>query len=406
LADRMPALAKRSRPNYPYLPAWFESEIHTSRFFYSFGGFFAMSHRYPVRLHRSLIPFALIFSAFLFAPIARAEDPKKPDLAGVLDKAAPESVEDLKVIQEQVKKVLEKVMPCTVNVKANGGQGSGVIVSEDGLVLTAAHVSGKADQNITITLNDGRKLKAKTLGANGGIDSGMIKITEPGKYPFVEMGKSSGLLKGQWVITTGHPGGFDKARTPPVRLGRVLSASDSVIRTDCTLVGGDSGGPLFDMDGKVIGIHSRIGMTLNYNIHVPIDTYTETWDRLVKDEVWGARNGGFIDAPARDPNEPYLGFRADDETKHVKVAAVKADSPAEKAGLQVEDILRKFSGEEIKDFEDFTAKLKKKKAGDKITLEVQRGDKTVTLEVVLGKWKDANLPHVSEQTSRNNIHDQ
>ena len=349
-----------------------------------------MTRCYPVRLRRFLIPFALLIPVLLFIPQARADDakdPKKPDVAAVLDKPAPESVEDLKAIQEQVKKVLEKVMPCTVNVKANGGQGSGVIVSEDGLVLTAAHVSGKADQNITITLNDGRKLKAKTLGANGGVDSGMIKITEPGKYPFVEMGKSSGLLKGQWVITTGHPGGFDKGRTPPVRLGRVLSASDSVIRTDCTLVGGDSGGPLFDMDGKVIGIHSRIGMTLNQNLHVPIDTFTETWDRLVKGETWG---GGTLGAAAtRDPNEPYLGFKADDETKHVKVASVKADSPAEKAGLKAEDILRKFGGEEIKDFDDFTVKLKKKKAGDKVTLEVQRGDKTVVLEVVLGKWKDA-----------------
>ncbi len=345
-----------------------------------------MTRRYPVRLHPFFVSFALIVAALVFIPTARADDAKKADLAAVLDKPAPESVEDLKAIQEQVKKVLDKVIPCTVNVKANGGQGSGVIVSEDGLVLTAAHVSGKADQNITITLNDGRKLKAKTLGANGGVDSGMIKIIEPGKYPFAEMGKSSGLLKGQWVITTGHPGGFDKGRTPPVRLGRVLSATDSLIRTDCTLVGGDSGGPLFDMDGKVIGIHSRIGMTLNYNIHVPIDTFHETWDRLVKGETWG---GGTLGNVTRDPNEPYLGFKADDEPKHVKVAAVKTDSPAEKAGLKAEDILRKFGGEEIKDFDDFTAKLKKKKAGDKVTLEVERGDKTVVLEVVLGKWKDA-----------------
>jgi serine protease Do len=387
----MPALAKRLR--LITLPTHVVREKPTppgSSFL--FGGFVAMSRCYPVRIHRFVIPFALIIPSIFFIPPVHADDakdPKKVDIAAVLDKAAPESIEDLKAIQEQVKKVLEKVVPCTVNVKANGGQGSGVIVSEDGLVLTAAHVSGKADQNITITLNDGRKLKAKTLGANGGIDSGMIRITEGGKYPFAEMGKSSGLLKGQWVLTVGHPGGFDKARTPPVRLGRVLSASDSVIRTDCTLVGGDSGGPLFDMDGKVIGIHSRIGLTLNQNIHVPIDTYTETWERLVKGEVWGGGTVGFGDAPAHDPNEPYLGFRADNETKHVKVAAVKPDSPAEKAGLKVEDILRKLSGEEIKDFDDFTAKLKKKKAGDKITLEVERGDKTVTLEIVLGKWKDA-----------------
>src|SRR5205807_1727365 len=97
---------------------------------------------------------------------------------------------------------------------------------------------------------------------------------------------SADLKKGQWVITVGHPGGFRPDRSPPVRLGRVIESTKSLVRTDCTIVGGDSGGPLFDMTGKVVGIHSRIGAPLSANIHVPVDTYRDTWDRLVKGEVW------------------------------------------------------------------------------------------------------------------------
>jgi hypothetical protein len=106
------------------------------------------------------------------------------------------------------------------------------------------------------------------------------------------MGKASDLKKGQWVIAVGHPGGFRTNRTPVVRVGRVLYANPFLIRTDCTLVGGDSGGPLFDMTGKVIGIHSRIGpMALTENIHVPIDTYRETRERLARGESFGGPLG-------------------------------------------------------------------------------------------------------------------
>src|SRR3954454_13544557 len=106
------------------------------------------------------------------------------------------------------------------------------------------------------------------------------------------MGKSSALKKGQWCIATGHPGGYRPGRTPVVRLGRILEANAEALRTDCTLVGGDSGGPLFDMAGRASAIHSRIGGFITATIHVPVDTYRDTWDRLVKAEVWSG-----LDAP-------------------------------------------------------------------------------------------------------------
>src|SRR3954466_942030 len=114
------------------------------------------------------------------------------------------------------------------------------------------------------------------------------------------MGISGALHKAQWCIALGHPGGFKLGRTAPLRLGRILDLRGTFITTDCTLVGGDSGGPLFDLDGKVIGIHSRIGASTLANIHVPVDTYTETWDRLAAAEAWGDRF-------AFGPRGPLLG---------------------------------------------------------------------------------------------------
>jgi hypothetical protein len=229
----------------------------------------------------------------LCAGALRSDEPKgKPvPLPPALSKPAPEGPEDLRAIEKQVQAVVAKVMPAVVGVRIGPGQGSGVIVSADGYVLTAGHVSGKPGRDVQVLLPDGRKLKAKALGRNGSIDSGLLKITEPGTWPHVEMGKSGGLKRGQWVVAIGHPGGYRKNRTPVVRVGRVLQATRYLIRTDCTLVGGDSGGPLFDMTGRVVGIHSRIGLSIFENVDVPVDTYRQTWDRLARGENWGGMLG-------------------------------------------------------------------------------------------------------------------
>jgi hypothetical protein len=183
-----------------------------------------------------------------------------------------------------------KVQPAVVGVSIGPAQGSGVIV-KGGRVLTAGHVSGQPGRTVTLHLADGRKLKGKTLGRNADIDSGLIEITDKGDWPGVEMGKSADLKKGQWVVAIGHPGGYRANRTPVVRLGRVLEVNAGAIVTDCPLVGGDSGGPLFDLDGKIIGIHSRIGGPIMANLHVPVGTYVDTWDRLARGETWGGMAG-------------------------------------------------------------------------------------------------------------------
>lgn len=302
---------------------------------------------------------------------------KKPNYPSALTKDVPESLEDLKQIQKEVHAVLEKVKPSVVAVMVGNAAGSGVIVSKDGIILTAGHVSGRPDRDAHVILSDGRRLRAKSLGRNEGIDSGMMQIVDPGEYPFVELGKSAEVSRGQWCLTIGHPGGYKPGRTPVVRLGRVLQSNRYLIQTDCTLVGGDSGGPLFDLAGHVIGIHSRIGGQITDNIHVPVDTYTDTWDRLVSGDEWGLFN--FSSSAA------YLGVTIDDMANGCKIDEVTKDSPAFKSGLLPGDFILEFDGKKINEASDLKEFMSKQKVGNVVSLKIRRAMEEKILKVTLGK---------------------
>jgi serine protease Do len=234
---------------------------------------------------RPLLRWPALAAIFFLCAALQAADEPRPAI-----KSVPEGLDDLRALEKRVQEVVAKVTPSVVSLVAGPSSGSGVIV-RDGLVLTAGHVSGQPDRDISIILPDGKRLKGKALGRNQSVDSGMVKITQEGTWPAVEIGKSFDLKKGQWVLTIAHPGGFRANRTPVVRLGRVLAVDAFVIQTDCPLVGGDSGGPLFDLDGKLVGINSRIGSAINQNFHVPADSFLSTWSRLARGESWGEALG-------------------------------------------------------------------------------------------------------------------
>src|SRR5688572_12721069 len=177
------------------------------------------------------------------------------------------------------------------------------------------------------------------------MDAGLMKITLPGEYPFAEMGNSTRLKDGQWCVAMGHPGGYQEDRGVVLRLGRITFLGNDAITTDCTLVGGDSGGPLFDMDGHVIGINSRIAGPLTANMHVPVSAFKESWDRLTKGEAWGHLPG----------HSPYLGVTGKKSTQGAEIASVKSNSPAERAGLKSGDVVIRFDDKEIADFEALIA---------------------------------------------------
>jgi serine protease Do len=332
-------------------------------------------YRRPLRFTGLLL---LLGLAVMVAPAPSAENHAATGKTlhfAALETRNPESIDDLKAIEAQVEAVVQKALRCTVGVRVGGASGSGVIVRAKGYVLTAGHVSSQADRAATILLSDGRLIKGKTLGANHGADSGLIKITEEGTWPFAPMGASTNLKPGQWCIALGHPNGYKRGRTPVVRLGRVLSVTENFIQTDCALVGGDSGGPLFDLNGCVIGIHSRIGNPLAANLHVPVDRYVDSWDRLAKAEVWGSRLQGRAD----------FGFQLDMESKDCRVSEVRRGGPAEKAGFKVDDVITRFAGQEVRNSEDLVNLSRRKGPGEEVSIEVMRGQSTATLKLVIGR---------------------
>jgi serine protease Do len=320
---------------------------------------------------------AALATAASAAALPPAPPPSLPVPPSVFDRPAPQSVEDLKLIQQQTRAVVARVLPATVGVQIGMAWGSGVIVSRDGMVLTAGHVSGEPGRNVTLILHDGKRVKGKTLGLNRTADSGMIQITDKGDWPYVEIGKSGELKKGQWCLATGHPGGWFAGRTPVVRLGRVTRIEKSWVVSDCTLVGGDSGGPLFDMRGRLIGIHSQIRGAITSNVHVPVDSYRDTWDRLAKGESWGGGVGG--------QNPAYLGVQGDPDSDECRLGKVVENGPAAKAGLLVGDVITSFDGKSIKTYAEMLQLLYKKKPNDVVALEVRRGKDVLPLKLTVGR---------------------
>lgn len=284
----------------------------------------------------------------------------------------PRTIDDLRGMQEHISRLAERVRRATVAVNCGGAEGSGVIVSPDGLVLTAAHVIGAPDLDASIRLEDGTIVAAKTRGLVNGLDSGLIKIVEPGPYPYLDLGQSSTLKLGQWVMALGHPGGYEQDRGIVVRVGRVLASTRRVIRSDCTLVGGDSGGPLVSMAGEIIGIHSRIGARLSDNLHVPVDVFSEGWDDLEAGQASGI--------PMARPN---LGVTLKGE-EGLEIEAVQPSGPAEKAGVRTGDVILEINGTDVNTREQLSREIEKLEIGTEMELKVLRETEELKLNLVVG----------------------
>jgi serine protease Do len=194
-------------------------------------------------------------------------------------------LESLEGAEAKVAAVAAKAAPSVValthGMRTGMASGSGVIIGKNGLILTAAHVLADA-KIVDVTFPDGKTTKAKVLGADHERDVALALITEPGDYPFMELGEANTLKPGEMVVALGHPGGFDPKRQAPVRFGRVFDAkSGGLIQTDCTLAGGDSGGALFDLEGKVVGVHHAVGAGMSSNLDAPASAVRKSFSRMV-----------------------------------------------------------------------------------------------------------------------------
>jgi serine protease Do len=298
------------------------------------------------------------------------------------DKKAPESRHDLEVIQKHMSDSLPAARRATVCIDLGEGSGSGVVISPDGLILTAAHVTSGIGKEFTAIFEDGRKVKAESLGLVASSDCAMAKIIEDGTWPFVELDREDSAKLGDWVYALGHSGGFDKDRGVVVRLGRVVQVRDSTFQSDCSLIGGDSGGPLFDLSGHLVAIHSRVGHRTQENMHVPVREFLKNWDGMVKGEFIG--EGPYAKKPEK--GKGFLGIGTKDRPGGgLDVDKVGRESPAEKAGVKAGDILLKLDGTELRSKEQFQELLKEKAPDDRVALELLRNGKPETLTFRLGE---------------------
>lgn len=319
------------------------------------------------------------------APTQRDESPetKIPVPEGLKDilsaGTVPNSLAQLRLLEQQFGQISAAAKLCTVSIKIGQAQGCGVIIDGGGKVLTAAHVAMRPNKPATVILANGRRLKAMTLGLNKNVDAGMLQINpgqnEGAEWPHATLGDSSKLSRGMWCIATGHPSGFDQTRGVVTRVGRIARVNRSALRTDCALIGGDSGGPLFDLSGNLIAIHSRIGNDVEENLHIPIDNYSNSWDRLVAGESWGTLPGF----------RPVLGVQGNSRIEEAVIDVVRPSSAASKAGVQEGDIIKEFGDRKITDFQSLKEAVAETMPGENVRVRGLRDGRPVFFRVVIGR---------------------
>jgi serine protease Do len=266
--------------------------------------------------------------------------------------------------------------------------GSGFIVSQDGYVLTNAHVIDNADE-ITVRLTDKREFKARVIGSDRRTDIAVIKIEATG-LPVVRLGDPAKLRVGEWVLAIGSPFGFENSVTAGIvsAKGRNLPSENLVpfIQTDVAINPGNSGGPLFNMRGEVVGINSQIysrtGGYMGLSFSIPIDVAMDVQSQLRSSgRVSRGRIGVAIQEVSKELAESFGMQRP----YGALVSAVEKGGPADKAGIEAGDIILKFDGKTVSGSGELPRMVGNTRPGTKSTLEVWRKGASREIAVIVGE---------------------
>ena len=289
--------------------------------------------------------------------------------------------------------------------------GSGFIISKDGYVITNHHVIKDASE-IIIRLADRRELEAKLIGSDERSDIALLKL-EAKDLPVVSVGDSSKVKVGEWVLAIGSPFGFDRTVTAGIvsAKGRSLPGGNYVpfIQTDVAINPGNSGGPLFDLDGKVIGINSQIysrtGGFMGLSFAIPVDMAMQVVEQLKKN---GHVARGWLGVLIQDVTRELAESFNMDKPRGALVAKVMPDSPAEKAGFKVGDVVLRFNGKDIIRSSGLPPLVGISPVGKKVKVEILRKGKTKVLRVKLGelpeddtKVAEMKKPHAADESRLN-----
>jgi serine protease Do len=268
------------------------------------------------------------------------------------------------------------------------GIGSGFIISPDGTILTNAHVVQNAAE-VTVKLTDRREFKAKVVGVDPQTDVAVLKI-DAENLPSVKLGDPKDLDVGEWVVAIGSPYGFENSVTSGIVSAKSRSLPDGTyvpfIQTDVAVNPGNSGGPLFNLEGEVVGINSQIysrsGGYQGLSFAIPIDTAVQVKDQLVRH---GTVTRGRLGVAIQEVNQSLANSFGLDRARGALVSSVESGSPAEKAGVKPGDVVLKVDGVEIQRSIDLSSLVAGMKPGSQAQLEVWRNGNTRELSVTVGE---------------------
>jgi len=272
--------------------------------------------------------------------------------------------------------------------------GSGFIIDPDGIVVTNKHVVEKADE-ITVTLANGDEYKAEVVAMDRETDLAVLRMETDERMPHVDFGSSDGARVGEWVVAIGNPFGLGgsvsvgiiSARNRDIRAGLY----DDFIQTDAAINRGNSGGPLFNMDGEVIGINtvifSQTGGSVGVGFAVPSDLASNVIDQLLE---YGETRRGWLGVTLDDISEQRAATAGLPNNKGAVVLVVRGNSPAEKAGLRRDDFIVEFNGRTITEMRDLTRAVADTPVGSTVPVRLYREGRLITVQVTVDR-RETNL---------------
>ena len=288
----------------------------------------------------------------------------------------------------------------TPQERKSSALGSGFIIDEKGIVVTNNHVIQDAE-DIIVRVNGDEDYKAKVLGADPLSDIAVLQLETDDKFLPVKFGDSDKARIGDWVIAIGNPFGLGGTVTSGIISARNrsigLTRYEDYIQTDASINSGNSGGPLFDMNGDVIGINTAIlgrNGSIGIGFSIPANSAKIVIDQLIE---FGETKRGWLGVRIQDVTVEIAEVEKLDEPKGALVASVAENSPSEKAGIKAGDIILEFNGVKINQMKELPAIVAKTKVGKKVKVKIWRNQRELTKNVLLGRLETSEDFKVSEK---------
>ena len=291
----------------------------------------------------------------------------------------------------------------TPQERKSAALGSGFIIDENGIVVTNNHVIQDAD-DIIVRVNGDQEYKAKVLGADPLMDIAVLQLETDEKFKPVGFGDSDKARIGDWVLAIGNPFGLGGTVTAGIISARNrsigLSRYEDFIQTDASINSGNSGGPLFDMEGNVIGINTAI-LGRNGSIGIGFSIPSNSAQQVIKQLIeFGETKRGWLGVRIQDVTKEIAEAEELDKPRGALVASVAENSPSEKAGIQAGDIILEFNGVEIKQMKELPAIVARTDVGKNVDVKIWRNKKEITKKVLLGRLETSDDFKVSENPKK------